>query len=205
MVGVNTMEKTLVEAISTRDKILNATLKIIGKEGFQNITVKKIADLAEVNIAAVNYHFGSKTNAVNEAIQVLNEKRMRCFEVLEQKDMPPIERLRRFLFNYMESALEYPDVFRNFIYSAINNCLNSGDNIVLLKKENFDKIKSTMNEGGLYIEDEVLMMKLVQIIGCMQLPILLGGRMEQMSGMDFDKLEVRSKYVELMLKSLLIQ
>lgn len=199
------MEKTLRDAISTRDKILSATLKIIGKEGFQNITVKKIADLAEVNIAAVNYHFGSKTNVVNEAIQVLNEKRMRCFEVLEQKDMPPIERLRRFLLNYMESALEYPDVFRNFIYSAINNCLSSGDNIVLLKKENFDTIKSTMNEGGLYIDNEVLMMKLVQIIGCMQLPILLGGHMEQMSGMDFDKIEVRNKYVELMLKSLLTQ
>jgi AcrR family transcriptional regulator len=205
MVGVNTMEKTLIDTTSTRDRILSATLKIIGKEGFQNITVKKIADLAEVNIAAVNYHFGSKTNVINEAIQVLNEKRMRCFEVLEQKDLPPIERLRRFLFNYMESASEYPDVFRNFIYSAINNCLNSGDNIVLLNKENFDKIKSAMNEAGLYIEDEVLMMRLVQIIGCMQLPILLGGRMEQMSGMDFDKLEVRSKYVELMLKSLLIQ
>lgn len=199
------MEKTLKDAISTRDKIMHATLTIIGHEGFQNITIKKIADFAEVNIAAVNYHFGSKTNVINEAIKVLNGKRMRCFEVLEQKDILPIERLRRFLFYYMESAIEYPDVFKSFIYSAINNCLDSGENIVLLKEENLEKIKSAINEVGLYIDNEELMIRLVQIIGCIQLPILLGEHMKQMSGMDFDKIEVRKKYVELMLKSLLTQ
>ncbi|MDF2891568.1 MAG: TetR family transcriptional regulator [Clostridia bacterium] len=197
------MEKTLMDAASTRDKILHATLKIIGKEGFQSITIKKIADLAEVNIAAVNYYFGSKTNVINEAIQVLNRKRMRCFEVLEQKDIPPVERLRRFLFDYMESAFEYPDVFRSVIYCAINNCLDSGDNIVLLKTDSFEKIKNTINEAGLYIDNEVLMMKLVQIIGCIQLPILLGEQMEHMSGINFNENENINKYVEIMLKSLL--
>jgi TetR/AcrR family transcriptional regulator, regulator of cefoperazone and chloramphenicol sensitivity len=205
MVGVNAMDKTLKEAVSTSDKIMHATLKIIGKEGFQNVTIKKIADLADVNIAAVNYHFGSKTNVINEAIKVLNRKRMRCYEVLEQKDIPPVERLRRFLFDFMGSALEYPDVFRNLIYSAINNCLDSDANIVLLKKESFEKIKSTINEAGIEIDNDVLMMKLVQIIGCIQLPILLEEHLEQMSGMDFGKNEVRNKYVELMLKSLLAQ
>jgi AcrR family transcriptional regulator len=197
------MENYLKDAASTRDKILHATLKIISKEGFQSITIKKIADLAEVNIAAVNYHFGSKTNVINEAIKLLNGERLRCFEVLEQKDIPPVERLRSFLFNYMESALEYPDVFRSFIYSAINNRLDNDDNIVLLKKESFERIKSTINEADLYIDDEVLMMKLVQIIGGIQLPILLGVHMNQMSGIDFNENEMKSKYVELMLKSLL--
>lgn len=199
------MGKTLKDAVSTRDRILHATLKIIGKEGFQNITIKKIADLAEVNIAAVNYHFGSKANVINEAIKVLNEKLVKCFEVLEQKDIPPIERLRSFLYSYMGSALEYPDVFRNFIYSAINNCLDSGDYIVFLKKEGFEKIRSTINEVGLFMDNEILVMKMVQMVGSMKLPILLGEQMKQMSGLDFDKIEVRNKYVELMLKSLLTQ
>ncbi len=128
---------------------------------------------------------------------------MRCFEVLEQKDIPPEERLRRFLFSYMESALEYPDVFRNFIYSAINNCLGSDDYIVFLKKEGFDKIRSTINEVGLFMDNEVLLMKILQMVGSMELPILLGEHMEQMSGIDFNHNEIRNKYVELMLKSLL--
>jgi TetR/AcrR family transcriptional regulator, regulator of cefoperazone and chloramphenicol sensitivity len=197
------MGKTIKDAVTTSDKILHATLKIIGKEGFQSITIKKIADLADVNIAAVNYHFGSKSNVISEAIKLLNGNRVKCFEVLEQKDIPPEERLRRFLVNYMGSALEYPDIFRSFIYGAINNRFNSGDNIILLEKDSFEKIKSTINEVGLYIDDDVLMLRLVQIIGCIQLPILLGNHMEQMSGIDFNDCAVRNKYVELMLKSLL--
>ena len=199
------MEKTLKDAVSTRDKILYATLRIIGKEGFQNITIKKIADLAEVNIAAVNYHFGSKINVVNEAIKVLSKKLMTCFDVLDQKDIPPVERLRRFLCSYMGSALEYPDVFRSFIYSAINNCLSSDDYIVFLKKEGYEKIRGTINEVGLFMDNEVLVMKMIQMVGSMELPILLGENMKQMSGMDFDKVEVRNKYVELILESLLTQ
>lgn len=191
------------DAASTKEKILNATLKIIGKEGFQHITIKKIADLAEVNIAAVNYYFGSKSNVINEAIKVLNVTRLKCFEVLEQMDMSPMERLRSFLRNYMISALEYPDVFRNFIYSAINNCFDPSENIVLFKIENFEKIKSTINEIGVYCDDEVLMMWLVQIVGCMQLPILLGDHIEPMTGIDFHEKEVINKYIELMLNSLL--
>ena len=197
------MEKYLKDAPSTRDKILQATLKIMGKEGFQNITIKKIADMAEVNIAAVNYHFGSKTNVINEAIKLLNGERTKCFGVLEQKTIPALERLRGFLYNYVGSALEYPDVFRNFIYSAINNCLDSNDNIILLKKEGFEKIKDTVTECGIYMDDEVLMMKLVQIVGCVQFPILVGKQMEQMTGLDFNDATVKNKYVELMLKLLI--
>lgn len=199
------MENYLKDAASTRDKILFTTLKLIGKEGFQNITIKKIADLAEVNIAAVNYHFGSKTNVINEAMQVLNVKLVKCFEVLDQKHIPPVERLRSFLLSYMERALEYPDVFRSFIYSAINNSLDDGNYIVFLKKEGFEKIRNTINEVGLVLDKDELVIKLVQMVGSLELPILLGEHMEQMSGMDFNSNEIRVKYVELALKSLLTE
>ncbi|MDF2591013.1 MAG: transcriptional regulator, TetR family [Clostridia bacterium] len=197
------MENYLKDAPSTRDKILHATLKIIGKEGFQNITIKKIADMAEVNIAAVNYHFGSKTNVINEAIKLLNDERTKCFGILEQKELPPLERLSGFLYSYVGSALEYPDVFRNFIYCAINNCLDNNENIVLLRKEGFEKIRDTIIECGISMDNEVLMMKLVQVIGCVQFPILVGKQMEQMTGLDFNEDAIKDKYVDLMLISLL--
>jgi AcrR family transcriptional regulator len=197
------MNNYFIDAASTRDKILNATLGIMAKEGFQSITIKKIADSADVNIAAVNYHFGSKTNVINEAVKVLNGKRTRCFEVLEQKEIPPLERLKRFLYGYLESALEHPDVFKSFIHSAINNHLDRSHNIILLKEKNVEKIKAILNEGGIHLDDDVLMMKLVQIVGCMQLPILLGENMEQMSGINFNEDAVRNKYVDLMIQTLL--
>ena len=43
---------------NTKDRILNSTLYIIGKEGFQNVTIRKIAATADVNVASINYYFG---------------------------------------------------------------------------------------------------------------------------------------------------
>jgi len=56
---------------STKNKILEATLSIISNEGFQNVTIRRIAMDAGVNVAAVNYHFGSKDNVINEALEYL--------------------------------------------------------------------------------------------------------------------------------------
>ena len=58
----------------TKQKILKATLKILESEGIQKLTVRKIAAEAGVNVAAVNYHFGSKDQVVFEALQTLRER-----------------------------------------------------------------------------------------------------------------------------------
>ncbi|MED2485085.1 TetR/AcrR family transcriptional regulator, partial [Bacillus thuringiensis] len=44
------------ENVSTKEKILNTTLELIKKEGFEKVTIRKIAKLLDINIALVNYH-----------------------------------------------------------------------------------------------------------------------------------------------------
>ena len=46
-------------------------------------------------------------------------------------------------------------------------------------------------------------MKMLQMISSIELPILLGKHMNQLSGIDFDHEEIRVKYTEMILKSLL--
>lgn len=45
---------------TTRDKILEAACRVFGTKGYRDATVAEICRLARANIAAVNYHFGSK-------------------------------------------------------------------------------------------------------------------------------------------------
>ena len=59
------------ENISTKEKILNTTLELIKEEGFESVTIRKIAELSDTNIALVNYHFGSKEKLISETIKVL--------------------------------------------------------------------------------------------------------------------------------------
>lgn len=47
---------------STRTKVLESAFRLFGRYGFEGTSVRDIASASNVNIAAVNYHFGSKEN-----------------------------------------------------------------------------------------------------------------------------------------------
>ena len=51
---------------STKDKILDAAEKLFAKEGFDATSLRTITTEAQVNLAAVNYHFKSKEALILE-------------------------------------------------------------------------------------------------------------------------------------------
>jgi len=54
---------------STKDRILGAAEELFALRGFSGTSLREVTSRADVNIAAVNYHFGSKENLVNEVFR----------------------------------------------------------------------------------------------------------------------------------------
>ena len=54
---------------STKDRILGAAEELFAQNGFAGTSLRQVTTRADVNIAAVNYHFGSKENLVNEVFR----------------------------------------------------------------------------------------------------------------------------------------
>lgn len=54
--------------LSTKERILNTTEKIISEEGFSGISLRAISSRAETNLAAVNYHFGNKEKLIEDVL-----------------------------------------------------------------------------------------------------------------------------------------
>lgn len=50
----------MAKRVTTKDKILNAAEALFAEHGFEQTSLRQITALAEVNLASVNYHFGSK-------------------------------------------------------------------------------------------------------------------------------------------------
>ena len=50
--------------MSTKNKILDAAESLFADKGFSGTSLREITSLAEVNLAAVNYHFGSKKELI---------------------------------------------------------------------------------------------------------------------------------------------
>ena len=54
---------------NTKDRILGAAEELFAQFGFAGTSLRQVISRADVNIAAVNYHFGSKENLVNEVFR----------------------------------------------------------------------------------------------------------------------------------------
>jgi len=57
---------TAVDALATRDRLLAAATELFAERGFRGATLRDIAERAGANVAAANYHFGSKERLYRE-------------------------------------------------------------------------------------------------------------------------------------------
>jgi AcrR family transcriptional regulator len=54
--------------ISTQDRLLDAAEELFATKGFSEVSIRELAAAADVNVAAVNYHFQGKDNLLQEVI-----------------------------------------------------------------------------------------------------------------------------------------
>jgi AcrR family transcriptional regulator len=73
----------------TRTAILAAAERLYAERGFSDVTLRDIVATANVNLAAVNYHFGSKDELIAELFVTrslaLNRERLKELKVREEK------------------------------------------------------------------------------------------------------------------------
>lgn len=52
-----------------KDKLINIAGKLFAEQGFKATTIRQICQKADVNIAAINYHFGDKQELYNRIVE----------------------------------------------------------------------------------------------------------------------------------------
>lgn len=76
-----------VRNTDTRERILDVAERLFMAHGYDGTSMRQITGEAGVNLAAVNYHFGSKESLIQEVfrrrLDWLNEERMRVLDRLE--------------------------------------------------------------------------------------------------------------------------
>lgn len=79
--------------------IMVAAAEIFAEHGYRHGTIREIAKKAGVNVAAVNYYFGSKETLYQQVMNSWTEDVFRKYPFSEQEDdsLKPEERLRRFI------------------------------------------------------------------------------------------------------------
>jgi len=104
---------------STGERILEAAEGLFAAQGIRGTSLKEITELAEVNIAAVNYHFRSKDAMVravySRCFQPLNEERLQLLDAAEAAAGGKPLALEQVLHSLFEPMVRAWQSNRNFI------------------------------------------------------------------------------------------
>ena len=77
---------------NTRDRILDASERLFAQHGFDAVSLRKITSEAEANLAAVNYHFGSKDElivaVIGRYLEPINVERLELLSASETAHAP---------------------------------------------------------------------------------------------------------------------
>jgi AcrR family transcriptional regulator len=99
------------EKSETRDKILDAARELFVTEGFEGVSMRKVAEKIEYSPTAIYVHFADKQELFRE---LCHQDYARLAEVFQSSAMStdPIERLKQIGAIYIDFGTRYPNHYR---------------------------------------------------------------------------------------------
>lgn len=97
-----------MSVLSTKERILNITEKIISEIGFSSMSLRTISTQAKTNLAAVNYHFGNKEKLI---------------EMMLKRRLDNLFQLRINLLDKLESGTSQPCNLKQVLEAFITPAL----------------------------------------------------------------------------------
>jgi len=100
----------------TRDRLLDAAETLFAQRGLEGASMRSITTLASANLAAVNYHFGSKEGLLRALLEArvtpINEQRLARLDRLEERAELSVEAvLEAFIRPALDPDLRPNDAF----------------------------------------------------------------------------------------------
>ncbi|NMC35762.1 TetR/AcrR family transcriptional regulator [Candidatus Beckwithbacteria bacterium] len=188
---------------NNKQKILNAAIECIEQYGLEKVTVRNVAQAAKVNIAAINYYFGSKDKLLHEVLrQTLHEAFINNIHDYLQKNDIGKNDLADFFAHNLEGMINYPHIVKAHFHDAYidNNYKGMAMSRLHIFLESMQsKIKRVSKE-----KDEALQFSLIQIFSAVFMIGLFPSLYQKFLSLDLKNEQVRKKYINHLLDHYLI-
>ena len=127
--SLETRNKTALN--STRDRLIEVSGELFAERGFDSVSLRVITESANVNLAAVNYHFGSKEElilaVVEDIVGPVNQKRL---ERLGEIDSTSSDSLKAIIHAFIDPVFDVTSADAgadNKYYKLLSRCIASRD------------------------------------------------------------------------------
>lgn len=192
--SVNSAKNPIVPppASSPEARIILATIACIERYGFTGATVRRITQAAGVNIAAINYYFGSKEALLESALaQTLHEALPKA--LMEATDLVARQRgnveagIREFFRGYLPNAFSYPRISVAHLRAALLDQDYSGPAVAAAREfmEGFYRLVAPAMLQRTELERRLAVLQVwATIFNLAMLPQLFGVERESLTGED---------------------
>ncbi|WP_027720188.1 TetR/AcrR family transcriptional regulator [Maridesulfovibrio zosterae] len=157
----------------TREKLVQVGLKLFALNGFNGVSMRNLASVAEVNLATVGYHFGGKMGLYEAVLR----------DIIKRKDLvfPDIDTVRFQMNRLKKGEISKCDIFSWFYRKIVLGMIGTEDTVYaaliidrelvapsehyeLLDKEFFSHSMGTMEELLEFIMDGKVSREEIMII-----------------------------------------
>ncbi|UCF98373.1 MAG: TetR family transcriptional regulator [Spirochaetaceae bacterium] len=188
------------EDASAQAKIIEATIECIERDGIQAVTIRKIAKLAGVNSAAINYYFRSKEKLVEEVMRRTVEHVFEDWrEIINDESRSVRERLFLLFTDYMEGAIMFPGISKAHMWEPLINSNYDALFVKLLNGFFHDLAKKLSLEFHRPVKE--LKLVVIHLFCSLSMPVLMPDLYREFyDGKTFKEAKVRRALIEHVLK-----
>ena len=134
--------------MNTKETILSTAMKLFGQKGFEGTSVRDIAKAAGVNLAMINYYFGSKEKLFENVVEYKASGIKGVFAELEKSSIPQIDKVYKIIDSYIERMFSTPE-FHHLLHRelSLDQRPQMHEAITEILLRNVLTIKSIMQNG----------------------------------------------------------
>ena len=176
-------------------KIIQAAIDCIEKYGVQGVTNRKIAEVAGLSSASINYYFRTKEVLIDIC---MNETLENAFDFSDFEQLPGESAHARCVAIFDEliaGGLDYPGITRSHFYELLAE--GKYDSKVVEKLNEFvQNLVKDMQERGAGLDPPALQLACAQMTMTVMMAILAPGLFSKGLGLDIADAETRQRFVE---------
>ena len=110
-----------------REQIIETALELFAQKGFEGTSIRDIAEKASVNVAMVNYYFGTKEKLFEKIVEYKSSvTRGLLDEILNNKSLTAIQKIEAVIDSYIEKLFTHR-MFHRLIQQEL--ILNQRENL----------------------------------------------------------------------------
>ena len=99
------------EIEAMRELIIYAAKEIIAKEGFDNLSIRKIANKIEYSPSIIYHYFKDKDEILNTVMKIGYMKIINAVSKSDTENLAPADKLKKMTKDYIAEALKMPEEF----------------------------------------------------------------------------------------------